>query len=252
MMKAALLWTFSLSWALSALVLFFMGKPKPELVSSLLYSLATAAVIWIPGFVGMIFAKKEGIQIPVFKNAKWLPVLFGFAALSVIVTYGLSYALPEAFQQKSFLAGSLIGGLFISFFGAFMVLGQEIFWRGYLHEKLKGKGLARASLLIGPFWGLQQGASSVIQDPTLNSFAAVFCLNIALAPLLFWLREKGQPVFITASVAVAMSLILFCLNAAFPVFSSALFGRAGLVWPAGMALLSLLFLAREWKKADAR
>lgn len=252
MMKAALLWTFSLSWALSALVLFFLGQPKPELLSSLLYSLATAAVIWIPGFVGIVFAKKEGIEIPIFKNARWLPVLFGFAALSVIVTYGLSYSLPEAFQQKSFLAGSLIGGLFMSFFGAFMVLGQEIFWRGYLHEKLKGKGLARASLLIGPFWGLQQGASSVIQDPTLNSFAGVFLINIALAPLLFWLREKGQPVFITASVAVGMSFILFFLNSAFPVFSSALFGRAGLVWPAGMAVLSLLFLARQWKRADAR
>ncbi len=252
MMKAALLWTFSLSWALSAFVLFFLGQPKPELLSSLLFSLSTAVVIWIPGLVGIYYAKKEGIEIPVFKNAKWMAVVFGFAALSLIVTYSLSYALPDAFQEKTFMAGTLIGGFFISFFGAFMVLGQEIFWRGYLHEKLKGKGLARASLLIGPFWGLQQGASSVIQDPTLNSFAAVFCLNIALAPLLFWLREKGQPVFITASVAVAMSFILFFLNSAFPVFSSALFGRAGLVWPAGMALLSLLFLARQWKRADAR
>ena len=81
---------------------------------------------------------------------------------------------------------------------ALVALGEELGWRGYLYEALKGVGFWRASALVGVMWGMWHAPIILLgynypQHPQLGvSFMILFCL--LWAPLFAWVRQRAGSV----------------------------------------------------------
>ena len=64
-----------------------------------------------------------------------LVLAYSFGSLMVLIMIG-----------QGMLAGITIN--------AVVAFGEELMWRGFLLKELKGKGIWRASLIIGSIWGI--------------------------------------------------------------------------------------------------
>ena len=99
------------------------------------------------------------------------------------------------------VAQSLAAAVTINMLAA---LGEELGWRGYLHEQLISRGFWKCSFITGTIWGLWH-APLILQGhnypafPILGVlFMTVWC--ILLSPLFTLIREKSGSV-IAASIA---------------------------------------------------
>jgi len=81
---------------------------------------------------------------------------------------------------------------------AVVAFGEELGWRGYLFEALKGFGFWRSSALVGLMWGLWHAPIIMLghnypDHPYVGvSMMIVFCL--LWAPLFAWVRERSGSV----------------------------------------------------------
>ena len=160
----ALYWTFGLSWSL-ALAAHLLGL-RPQNPAYLAFAVL---YMWVPGLVALAFARKEGVGLPLaFRpNRFWLfawlfPVALSLLSLPLSLPFapwkGLAWALPEGLPripEAALWALVLLQGLFAgATVNLLAALGEELFWRGYLWEKLRERGFWPASLEIGFYWGL--------------------------------------------------------------------------------------------------
>jgi membrane protease YdiL (CAAX protease family) len=159
--------------------------------------------MWIPGVVALFFAKKEGIRLKIFQKPDWMMLKTGLIAVGL---YFLALIVAMPFNQFNEISplkmGMAIGELFIEglTFMPFITLGEELFWRGYLHEKMKHLGILKASLLIGVIWGIWH-APMILMGYHFPGLLGVFfmcLLCIVGSPLFFWFRERGKSIFIPA------------------------------------------------------
>ncbi len=206
---APTLWVLALA-VLEAL-LAYVGSLKNPLFS-LIYS-------WTPAAVAYVFAKKAGVRFPVLgtPNRHWLLALFLPPLLAAATTLlslpfgrwqGLA-PLKVAFPKLSAMPDALFllvfflyGILLAATVGVLFTLGSEIFWRGYLWETLRPRGLWPASLEIGFYFGLWSipGVLATVRLSELSAFYLffLFAMGILLTPGLLWIRERGQAVFAAA------------------------------------------------------
>lgn len=75
-------------------------------------------------------------------------------------------------------------------------LGEELFWRGYLWERLRERGFWPASLEIGLYWGLWHAPLILLfghnsPEPRLLGRGRIVLFALALTPALLYAREKG-------------------------------------------------------------
>ena len=200
------------------------------------------ALMWLPGVLALIFAKKEGFKIPILTrpNFGFLKVC-GRALLIVMIISLVSlpfaeyagfeqirYSLPTFMRNLSpvlfVLAASLyfsviaiLAGISVNMVAA---LGEELMWRGYLWEKLKHHGFLKASLLIGFLWGIWHAPLVILfglnypEMPYLGVFMMIaFCM--ALSPILCAYRARNLPVIYpaifhgTMNAVAGVSILLF-------------------------------------------
>jgi len=202
-------------WVLLLALFEALLKPKFGLSNpafSLLYS-------WTPAALAYLFARREGVRFPVLgtPNRYWglalllPPALAAFATL-LSLPLGrwrgiepLREALPNlanlpdaAFYFLLFFYGLLLS----STVGVLFTLGGEIFWRGYLWEKLRDRGLWPASLEIGFYFGLWSLpsllATAGLEGNLFNKLFFPFSVGVLLTPGLLWMRERGGAVFASA------------------------------------------------------
>lgn len=202
-------------WVLLLAVLEALLKPQLGLSNSafsLLYS-------WTPAAVAYVFSRREGVRFPVLgtPNRYWglalilPPALAGIAtllSLPVGTWRGLA-PLKEALPNLANLPD--IAFFFLLFFyglllsatvGVIFALGGEIFWRGYLWERFRERGLWPASLEIGFYFGLWSlpslFATASLQENLFLKLFFPFAIGILITPGLLWMREKGEAVFAAA------------------------------------------------------
>ena len=105
-MKKALIWTFVIS-ILYSILLFFVKKYyiDTKLINSFIYLLFLAIYMWIPGIIAIIFAKKENIDLPIFKKpnkylsyAIFLPIVISILAF----VFGFLFAKFKPIPPPSF------------------------------------------------------------------------------------------------------------------------------------------------------
>lgn len=219
-LRRALLITFSASLLFSCIayficIQFFSVSPHLDKIRLLLVS----SYMWIPGICALICGKQEGINLKIFKK----PSIYSLHALLiplVIVTLGVLLSIPfHAFSTEHVLkaadkfhltfsspllnisivvVGLYVLGVFASLTSNFLfALGEELFWRGYVWEKLKGLGFWRASLFIGALWGIWHAPIVLLfghnypEHPILGIILMVV-LCILMTPVFLYLRIKDE------------------------------------------------------------
>lgn len=179
--------------------------------------LVCSTYMWVPGICAIIFMKKEKKKLQFFHfinkqglDVLWIPPavacvgiaissIFGGFSLeevkNVAAKYHLTFNIP-ALNILLFIAilylVAVVAGMTLNYLFA---LGEELFWRGYLWEKIRSMGFEKASLLIGCVWGVWHIPVIVLlhynypDHPAIGSLLMiVFC--IAASPLFLYVREK--------------------------------------------------------------
>jgi len=226
--------------------------------------------VWSPGLIGLYFARKEGIALPIFsKLNKWfylIPLIAllvgGFGLLASILFNGAQTVNPE-FSSGSigWIIGNTLLFLFIGFgfiliLLCFIFLGGELYWRGYFWEKVKSRRPLNMIFLTALIWSLWQLPPSLYFNrlngiPLGISFLGVFVLNFVLSPVLTFFRLKTKSIFGAAYAysALIASFIFFLIL--FPTTDLRIVATTGGFFLLGLILFSLVFKLYQpstWKK----
>jgi len=218
------------------------------------YLILSLILMWIPGITALFFAKREGIRLKILQKPDWMLLKTGIAATGLSF-FSLVFSMPfNQWNETSPLYLALsVGGLFLDglVFMPFITLGEEIFWRGYLHEKMKHLGMFKASFLIGIAWGIWHAPMIFMGHnfpgyPFLGAFFMCL-LCITGSPLFFWFREQGKSILVPAVFHAMLNNFSFLGLILFknpnPFFSGS--GIGSLI---GLSLLSAAVLLRENRK----
>ncbi|MDR2897569.1 MAG: CPBP family intramembrane metalloprotease [Spirochaetaceae bacterium] len=224
-----------MSWIIAAVGILVFDLHQAQ---GLAYTLFASSYMMLPAICSIIMqlAYKEkplrGLGIS-FKFNRWfvvagiVPLVYTFAAMGINLLFPnvsfsaeytgfLSTLSPEqaeaAMQQGAMgqfspmvffflqLGSAIVAGYTINnLFG----LGEELGWRGYFLQALKGTKLLPASLIIGTVWGLWHFPLILIghnypQHPVAGvGMMIIFC--ILLTPMMIYIVQKSKSV-ITASI----------------------------------------------------
>lgn len=236
-----------------AILQFFFGAWF--LTHGTVYLLFGLLFLWFPGSIALVFAKKEGIALSVFKGP-WR-AYFRIAAWSFsICTLGYLIGIPfgiltftkSVFAQHSFLewAGLALLQFFVNFLlistlFSGLLLGGELYWRGYLWEKLKKGSIGRVFVLVSLAWFLWQMPLSYL---SVGSMAGqIYYIPVSLlfsflvSPyLLYWRMRVGSVLAASVAYGTLMGGILFFLSLFPPTALKALY-------PFGIGIAIALFAA---------
>lgn len=204
LVKLPLAITYLLAIALGAMYWGWGGRADAN--APLSFFLFTTLYMWVPGFVAIAFAKREGLSLPFFHQFNryyWIAPLSAIA-LSFLALYISTFlgTWNEGLEGNYYGVIQYVGlaillGLTLN---AFMSLGEELLWRGYLHAKLKVFGPIKASLAIGLMWGIWNAPLILMKYnypryPFLGVLMAIL-VAVSASPFLFYLRERGGAIFI--------------------------------------------------------
>ena len=220
------------SWTIAG-VAIWLGLHEAK---GLLYTIFAAGYMLLPAVCAIILQKihKEkpfsNLRVS-FRFNRWflvagaIPVLFTFMTLGINLLFpyvsfsanfeGLLSRLPaeqatlvteqlSKFPPAVFLLITLIQVIIAGYtINAFFALGEELGWRGYLLQALKGKQFLSVSLITGFVWGLWHFPLILIghnypQHPTLGvGMMIIWC--ILLSPVMTYIAIKAKSV-ITAAI----------------------------------------------------
>jgi membrane protease YdiL (CAAX protease family) len=175
--------TCAVSWVTAGIAIWLGLRPAQGMA----FTVFGAAYMLIPAGCAIVLQKihKESVCRPLgisFKINRWffvavvVPLLIAFLALGINLLFpGISFsttyeeflaglpaeqaALAEQqlsmFPPMTFLliqvVRAIFGGCTIN---AFLALGEELGWRGFLLKNLNGKKFSTVSLIIGTVWGI--------------------------------------------------------------------------------------------------
>lgn len=210
---------FALSWLWIALFVLAGGT-----VDSPLFVIIASVLMWIPGTCALYLSRAEGFIIPLFKTpTKWdllaCVSALGITLVTALVSLPFKTLSPVWAYNSALLwliMAAVVAGVTIN---ALIAMGEELFWRGYLYEKLKHLGNLQASLRIGLLWGLWHAPVILMgynypTHPLLGILMMTF-FTLSLSPLLYFFRQKGGAVMTpaifhgTINASAALSLIIF-------------------------------------------
>lgn len=185
--------TFALSWILMKWIVFADGNMRVS------YFFCIFLFTWIPGCIGLIAAKLEGIRIPILSEPIPILLLSYFLALflGIWINYRPGHEAHRFFELLVlYPLGSLIWVI--------NVCGATIFWWGYLYKKLEKLHPLLTMLVIGVSWGLWHAPLILMAEGyyyekhPLEGIAMMTLLTTAVSPMLFYLRRNGKNIFAPA------------------------------------------------------
>ena len=227
-------WTFAISYLYAAVFYFLLN-----IRSGNGYLAMAVGYMWIPGVVAAVHYFREKRRFRTWKLLVKPNRWFVFAWLVFLLLQFVNIPLTTLWPDTSFslhmtgffsqyenlvpaaeletmrqqalqtpwlpllmmVVQSLVAALTINMLAA---LGEELGWRGYLHEQLITLGFWKCSLYTGIIWGLWH-APLILQGhnyPTFPRLGVLFMVVwcILLSPLFTFIREKSGSV-IAASIA---------------------------------------------------
>lgn len=207
--------TLTISWVLALVFIFFGGT---------LYSTYFIPFIflysWVPGLVALHFYRQERMRIPL--KIKWNKGLLWAGLIPIALgTFIILLSLPfselrnidylKTIFPKFLLHFSPFTMIFLFFFLGLILsvlsgytiyltvaLGQELMWRGYMWDKLKGVGFWKSSLIMGFFSGVWHAPLILLgysypEYPYLG-IVWIIIFSICVSPLLLYYRIRSQSV----------------------------------------------------------
>jgi uncharacterized protein len=230
-----LILTFTVSWSLAAAFVYlgFSYKGTSAVILGMIYML----IPMIATFFLQIFYNKEPVSLLEirFRMGKWFftallifPLISLLSIGTAVLMPGIEYSPEMEYMLNRFrtnmsnsdfikfsdtvtaapvhmlfitLLQSLVAGLTIN---ALFAFGEELGWRGYLHNHLIHLGFWKTSLITGMIWGIWH-APIILQGHNYPDHpqSGVFMMTLwcmLLAPLFTLLRIKTRSV-ISAAVA---------------------------------------------------
>ena len=254
MIKKSLLLVFGISYLFAALYYAFGFR----VTYSLSFYLFAIAYMWVPGIVSLILAKKEGMKLPLFRFNRIFPIAGFFAAGASLAALYISSFFAEGWnpvfleQKTGVPVYILVAYLLGSTVNAVVATGEELFWRGYLHEKCRHFGPLKASLVIGVLWGVWHAPIIAMgynyPGHPIGGIFMMTLLTVVLSPMLYYFRDKGKSIAPASAFhgvfnAFAGFSFLFFAN---PNYF--LLGSTGLIGLVIFALLSGLALSAMYRK----
>lgn len=226
--------------------------------------------LWCPGIVAFLFGRKEMVPLPIFakfnRSVFMIPVYtFGIALFAFLLSipFGFADVVNPVFVDQTWVKKIGYGALFfvtnfvfIALLFSFVFLGGELYWRGYLWEKLKSKGAFKAIWTIALIWTLWQLPITLLTySPNvgghMRNVLFTFVLNFALAPILVYFRVQGKSIFPAALFYSSMLSAFLYFILLFPSATMRLLGIYGGFILLGLALFALfhkLYSPQFWKK----
>lgn len=226
--------TFGLSWTMALVYWLVSGSPNPTSTS---YFAITLIYMFTPMISALIvhkvILKQEVKNLGVnFKWNRWWTFAWLLPLIIVLATMGVGLLIPSVdfspemegmFDRfEGFLSPeqmdemrnmelpihpfflTLIQGLIAALtINAVAGFGEELGWRGFLHESLKRKGFWIMSLIVGVIWGIWHAPIIIMghnypENPITGLFMMIaFC--ILFSPVFALIREKSGSV-IAASI----------------------------------------------------
>lgn len=148
-----------IAWALSFIWQRILDKP-------LLVMMILGVVMWIPALLALFLSYKEKIKLPIFTKPNrffflgplWMLILgvIAFWISFPFVKFRFPFFPEMDLEKKFFIIFGFLVVVYILSLTTNMLfsLGEEIYWRGYLWEKLKHLSAIKALSIIGIAWGL--------------------------------------------------------------------------------------------------
>lgn len=255
---------FFLTYSLVGSYYFLFGSPElgndrdpfANQTVCIPFTILGLILMWIPGIVSLFFAKKEGIKLRIFQKPDWMylnaalcAIGLSFAAVALSIPFNQWNEIPTK-TVLNFIVSSLVLSLTLM---PLICLGEELFWRGYLHEKLKYLGLIKTSLIIGAIWGIWHAPMMLMGihsygHPVIG-VVSMCLLCIATSPIFFWFREQGKSILIPS---VLHATINSFSGLSFIVFSNCnpLLSGVGLGGLVTMLGFSLFLMLRDRRKCN--
>ncbi|MDN3506015.1 MAG: CPBP family glutamic-type intramembrane protease [Simkaniaceae bacterium] len=233
---------------------------RPVLAGGLL-----AIVMWFPAVIGLGFAKAEGIKLKIFARPNRFFFLGPLLLMGLLIC-GFA-AWPSIDLPVSQVLGLLAIGYLLSLTGSMVfALGEEIYWRGYLWEKLKKYPTRRAILVMGLVWGVwhypfllflsQYKPDATILGTVYPEFPLWGCLllpifTVLLSYIIMYFRLKGGSIMVAGathgmgSLGVSFSWMVYREPSS---FLWGVTGVTGIVISFLFCLFFKLFSEKTWKK----
>ena len=189
-----------------ALMLFMMGPSLAAVICTALFDRARwATALGLAGF-------RLG-AVAVWTLAGWLTAIILTVGSVLITVHAFSQPLgdPVALMQaqldaqgvdpgmsvETLLAIQMSAGLLIGFAfnTVFLLVSEELGWRGWLQTRLQGLGFWRVSMVIGLAWGLWHAPIILLGhnygDMGWAGVAAMLAFTVLLTPYHTLARERG-------------------------------------------------------------
>jgi len=237
---------------------------KPILAGGLL-----SVAMWFPGVIGLVFARNEGLTLKIFAKPNrffFLGPLFFLGLMVCAFVVAMPFVQSAEFDFFKLL-GILVGGYSLSLTGSMIfALGEEIYWRGYLWEKLKKLPPRKAIVIIGLVWGVwhfpflfflsQYLSGATILGTIYPEFPLIGCLllpiyTVLLSFIFTYFRLKGGAIMVAAamhgmaSLGVSFSWMVYREPSSFLLGMT---GVSGIVISLLFCLFFKLFSDKTWKK----
>ena len=262
--------SISIIYAISSVYLF------PA--SDLYFFILPLLYMFIPGIIGFILAKKEGVHLSIFPSGKRFSSTFKLLLKAFLIPVGLALitlsiniAFTTPTLEHSFMETVQIDGVFsigktvqlflifsllligLSFsLNAIVAIGQEYMWRGYMLKQLEHYPLWKQAVTIGAVWGVWYAPLILLfgqnypNSPIFGSFMMI-AICILLSPIMIRLTRKSHfiyvPALFNATLNSIASLSLIVFPNTNPLYTSVI-GLSGLVVLLG--LNGYLYLRKEW------
>lgn len=241
---------------------FAESKTAIKLVVSNIYS-------WIPGVLALAFFKKERMKVKIVTKfsqttllALSFPILFSAAGILITLCFekfslervigaaeffGIhihSQIVTAIFLILSLALISILTSLTVNFLFS---LGEELFWRGYIWEKLRCLGFWKAALNIAVLSSLWMAPNIVFfgymfsKNPLIGILLS-FLINLAVTPILCYFREKEQGVMASTIFKAMMNSFCPFVVVFFPDSNPLCVAPLGLSGVLAMFLVLLVFM----------
>lgn len=219
-MRRSLIYVYVTSYLFAILTFFVSSFFSADFIARKDYFLAIIGIYtWIPGFFAFYFLKKENYQLK-WKNpfgskfliAVLLPVILialGISFCSIFGGFSLENLVKVCDHYHLHTGSRVVDSLMICFILYFvslcvsvsinylLILGEELFWRGYLWEKLREYGCEKGGTILAFLYSLWLFPIVIFlgyQYPdhrVLGLFMTVL-FSYFLTPIYLYLREKEK------------------------------------------------------------
>jgi membrane protease YdiL (CAAX protease family) len=268
MFKKNLLMLYAASLAFALATFFIFKKISFYALYEKELNLAAVGIYsWIPGIFAILLAKKENIELRLINKAG-KPFLFAAFMPLLVSVLGFLFSLPfSSFSKERLLEAAQVYHLclpsqtlnmilfilalyFLSFltsisFNFFFNLGQELFWRGYVWEKLSSFGFAKRCLISGVLFSLWFIPMIIFfgHNYPFQKFWGIFLMigfSVTLTPVLCYLKNRENSVM-SCTLFYSMIVTFWPINVVFfpggnplliaPVGIAGILSLASIAWP---------------------